>query len=715
TTVPNDVEPGAYHNVVVIGQPSCEEGDDCTPPPCPENLGSAASDFPGHLANDVACDDTPGLAVDKLESATEIPDGTPEDEVLYVDQTAYRRGMTATYKFVLRNLSQYVPLTNVAVDDHLVYGTSPTDPASDILTQDDLKNCRDLDGNVFQVEAGHFTVPVIAAGATEVVYCDLYIPTAQEGLTDISNDIFNRFAATGSSAEGPVSAETDNVVIDIVDTTYNPVLSKTVKNVEGVYVSNAEFPPGPFTADFKWVVINVSQAPIDMTMYEYFETMSPANVANIADLACDSGKRLTNDADNGSDAEAAWSSPVSTTFASNMSGTGGPITREAWKASLGVVPPGEGFEFHCVIDLTNPAPKSLTNTVRLLGEPVQVESAVGRSFRGFVSPYLRQVAAPVTATIDFQDQASVYNPAADMAIVKDVKPAEVAVGQSTPAPTVTYTLTVGNNGPLAALNAKVVDVLPAQLQSISIVDDGAYSCAVAGQTITCTRATPHPAGETVTITYTAKVVVDLTDIPETITNTATVSSDTPDTDLTNNTDTATVSPGQVFAPIDVRIVKSVNVPEIIHGLTFVYTLVVTNDGPEDADGVTVTDAIPAGYTIQSVDRGTFTLCGVSGQTVTCSKALMTVGESATIRITVQAPSTGLVNGTFVLNTGVVSTTDEETDLSNNSSSVRTPVKVVSLLPPTGTDLIVPVKVGVGLGLGGLLLVLVGRRRPARAA
>src|SRR5262249_32250829 len=83
---------------------------------------------------------------------------------------------------------------------------------------------------------------------------------------------------------------------------------------------------------------------------------------------------------------------------------------------------------------------------------------------------------------------------ADLAITK-TGPANVATGQ-----TVTYTLSVHNNGPSAAAGVSVTDVLPANLTFVS----AGSGCSTSSGTVTCTVANlASGADATFTITVTA--------------------------------------------------------------------------------------------------------------------------------------------------------------------------------------------------------------------
>lgn len=100
------------------------------------------------------------------------------------------------------------------------------------------------------------------------------------------------------------------------------------------------------------------------------------------------------------------------------------------------------------------------------------------------------------------------------------------------------------------------------------------------------------------------------------------------------------------------------------GSKLVYTLQVRNDGPEAADGVTLTDALPSAVTLLSA---TSTQGGCAGSTtVTCSVGRLDAGGVATITLTTRTR----VNGTAVNSASVVSTTPDPS-ASNNTATATT--------------------------------------------
>src|SRR5207248_154428 len=95
----------------------------------------------------------------------------------------------------------------------------------------------------------------------------------------------------------------------------------------------------------------------------------------------------------------------------------------------------------------------------------------------------------------------------------------------------TYTVTVTNRGPNDATGTLLTDVLPAGVALISAVGPAGTTCAQANGIVTCDLGTvADGASDLVTI------VVTPTTATGKITNTATVTSESGDTDPNNNTD-----------------------------------------------------------------------------------------------------------------------------------------------------------------------------------
>lgn len=154
---------------------------------------------------------------------------------------------------------------------------------------------------------------------------------------------------------------------------------------------------------------------------------------------------------------------------------------------------------------------------------------------------------------------------ADLAVTKAGAPNPVAAGGL-----LTYTLEAANLGPGDAQNVLLTDSLPAALSGAEYSLDGG---AVWQPWTGALSLGVLPAG------VTAAVLLRATVSPNafgTLTNTVTVSSDTPDPDLSNNTDTALVA---VNTAADLSVVKTTVSGPVPPGTLLVYTITVRNLGP----------------------------------------------------------------------------------------------------------------------------------------
>lgn len=182
---------------------------------------------------------------------------------------------------------------------------------------------------------------------------------------------------------------------------------------------------------------------------------------------------------------------------------------------------------------------------------------------------------------------------ADLAVVKTVSDSTPNVGD-----TITFTVTVTNNGPNTAHSVKLTDSFPVspELTYVSATtSQGSYN---AGTGVWTVGTVNVGAANKQTLTITATVNRPATPgaLPATLTNTATVTGvDEPDPNPGNNTGTATETP--LYA--DLAVTKTVDKPQPNVGDTITYTVTLTNNGTATATGVEVTDALPANVTFVS--------------------------------------------------------------------------------------------------------------------
>ncbi|MDR1427401.1 MAG: DUF11 domain-containing protein [Bifidobacteriaceae bacterium] len=129
---------------------------------------------------------------------------------------------------------------------------------------------------------------------------------------------------------------------------------------------------------------------------------------------------------------------------------------------------------------------------------------------------------------------------------------------------------------------------------------------------------------------------------------------------------------------DVKIAKTMTPTEAIAGQSGRTTLVVTNDGPNAATGVTLTDPLPQDYTATAVtwsstpagETGTCPVPPVGG-TVACDLAQIDPGGQVTV-IVLGAPNASST-ATTLSNVASVTTDSFDPDLSNNVDTVSIPM------------------------------------------
>ncbi len=250
---------------------------------------------------------------------------------------------------------------------------------------------------------------------------------------------------------------------------------------------------------------------------------------------------------------------------------------------------------------------------------------------------------------------------ADLSGTKTATPEPVIAGNL-----LTYTITATNGGPSAALNFMITDPLPVGTVFISAVaSTGATLMTPAVGTNGQVKATWNaaggtpggltPPGTTRTLTIVVRVCPDfqqirnLTDaqmcVPN-LTDTATISSDTTDPNPNNNTASVTST---VQAQSDLSISKADSPDPAPYSTTgtpsnITYTLTFSNAGPSNANGVTIVDVLPKGFTVvgtptSTVPGTTFTITTTNGITTVVAN-LGVLGAANQCQLT--RPSSGTI-------------------------------------------------------------------------
>ncbi len=218
--------------------------------------------------------------------------------------------------------------------------------------------------------------------------------------------------------------------------------------------------------------------------------------------------------------------------------------------------------------------------------------------------------------------------------------------------TLRYTVTTNNGGGNPALQsvssdvlASGIDFVPGSLKIISGAGTGSLTDATGddrgsytsgnrtvqvrlGTGGTATAGGSIGVGASTSYTFDAKV--NLSAAASTIVNEARVAF-RDDVVGQNRTSVSPETQTPVGAAADLAITKSLDTDPLVAGQPVTFTIGVTNNGPQTATGVTVTDPIPSGVTNVSATSPGAT-CTVAA-TVSCAVPDMAVGQSVQIQVT----------------------------------------------------------------------------------
>ncbi|MBI2917605.1 MAG: DUF11 domain-containing protein [Chloroflexi bacterium] len=163
---------------------------------------------------------------------------------------------------------------------------------------------------------------------------------------------------------------------------------------------------------------------------------------------------------------------------------------------------------------------------------------------------------------------------ADLEVTKSASPDPVVVGKH-----LTFTIIVTNNGPSAATGVEVTDKLPPGVTFVSCSENCVTT--ISGSTLTWRIGTLLPGAS-----RTIKCVV----IPTTIgpqTNKACAEAQEHDPNRNNNCATITANARPAIA--DLSVIKKADKDTVLVGDNVTYTITITNNGPDDATGVELSD------------------------------------------------------------------------------------------------------------------------------
>lgn len=270
------------------------------------------------------------------------------------------------------------------------------------------------------------------------------------------------------------------------------------------------------------------------------------------------------------------------------------------------------------------------------------------------------VSDPNNANDTETEDTAYVTPDADISVTNSDSPDPVVQGD-----TITYIQSIANGGPDAAPNATFSEVLQSSVGFQSIVVPAGFVCTTpaigASGAINCTNPSLASGGGG-TITLTVNVIAS----SGTVTNTISGSSNVSDPDNTDNSATVTTT---ILAPItaDLGITKTTPSGSAAPGANVTYTITLTNNGPDAAANVVVTDVLPAQLLFQSISTPAGFNCttpavGANG-TITCNAATMTSGTTAVFTLVVQVAG----NATGSINNNATATSDAADNNSGNNT------------------------------------------------
>jgi len=276
---------------------------------------------------------------------------------------------------------------------------------------------------------------------------------------------------------------------------------------------------------------------------------------------------------------------------------------------------------------------------------------------------------------------------ADMAVTKTDLPDPVTAGGN-----VTYTITVSNAGPGPGNSASLSDPLPASTTFVSLVAAAGWTCSTpavgANGTVSCTNPSV-PAGAN--DVFTLVVATTGASVPS-ISNTATISATPNDPTPANNTATATTTVNPLS--VDLSVSKTDLPDPVTSGANVTYTITVTNNGPDPATTVSLSDTLPAGTTFVSFTAPagwTPTTPAVGGTgTVTATNPSLANGAVEVFTLVVATTPAAVPS---ISNTSTVTAAEADPVPANNSATAGTTVNGVADLAVTKTDAPDPVNVG----------------------
>ena len=312
--------------------------------------------------------------------------------------------------------------------------------------------------------------------------------------------------------------------------------------------------------------------------------------------------------------------------------------------------------------------------------PTSANEFQRRYFRPIVETLEGRQMLAVMTSVSGNDVAAAD--AADLVVSITRSPDPFAAGDE-----IRYEITVSNAGAAAAENVRLTDVLPANARFIDWRQTSGPHFSMLGlgpRTGTfVASASSLSSGASATFRFILSLSPRMSS-GTTVTNMASVTTNTADSNLENNNLTDTTA---VVTRSDLRITVIEPFHLVPAGSNLSYRIIVRNLGPSDAENVTLTNLIPANTTFVSMTQGVFkrqfTLATPPvGGIGTVSASIGNLDDSfSTFTLVVKVNST-VGDGAVISNTATIGSTTGDEDLSNNSWTTTTTAVFTSELKLT---------------------------------
>ncbi|SHH08126.1 beta strand repeat-containing protein, partial [Pedobacter caeni] len=378
---------------------------------------------------------------------------------------------------------------------------------------------------------------------------------------------------------------------------------------------------------------------------------------------------------------------------SNVSWT----TTTAGTASIVSAGTGTGNTVNPVVNIPAGAANSVTVLIKGDVDPGYTGATLKNSFTATPSE-------PGNPAVPSEEVTTNVVKTADIQIQK-TGPSTIVAGSA-----ISYTITVKNAGPSNATAVNITDVIPADINGVNWTATAQNGAVISGAntgTGNISLNASIPAGNaTVQILITG--TVDAAHTGTSLVNTATATPGAGITDPTPATSTVTTAVTRIA---NVRITKS-GPADIAVGEKIKYNLRIVNDGPSDAIGVLIKDAIPgnlenASWTSTLTGGATLSAANGTGDLNLTGNIPATTGViSIDIEATVKASN---LDKTLFTNTATaffpVGSPITDPELNSNTSTVPTiinndPVLKVSKSGPATVNIGDPIKYTIVIRNGG---------------